>query len=281
MNQLEVLAAALSLCAAAGYLAAAGLFLKKKPRTAYTAAGLAWLCNLAIFIKNLLLNGYAPFASMYQVLSVLALCFLPICAILTRSGMQAQSAAQSKEATQLQTAAGEEWLWPYFCLPAALPLIGTLFMDKQLKWALVPALQSAWFVPHVLSYMLSYCLAAVAFVLTLVSLGMRGDRKADRLRCESAVYRILRVSFPFMTIGLCFGALWADQVWGNFWQWDVKEIWSLLTALCYLGYFHWRLVPGGKRAAVIWSLLGFASLIITFLCVNLLPSVEESFHLYA
>lgn len=260
MEKLELLAAALSLGAAVCYLAAGALFLGRPDKGA-AAAALGWCFNLGIFIKNIVLNGYAPFASMYQVLSVLSLCFVPICLFLTRKRQ------------------ADRWLWPYFCFPAALPLIGTLFMDKELKWALVPALQSAWFVPHVLSYMLSYSLAAVAFALTAVSAVRREGEQ--RLRYEHAAYRILRTAFPFMTAGLCFGALWADQVWGNFWQWDVKEIWSLITALCYLCYFHWRRVPGGKRTARVWSVLGFASLIVTFLCVNLLPGVEESFHLYA
>ena len=265
MRELEWLAAGLSLAALSCYAAAGVLYIKKK-KGAGGAALLGWLFNLGIFVKNSVLNGYAPFASMYQVLGVLALCFLPIGLLLI-----------GRRAT-------DRWLWPFFCFPAAVPLVGTLFMDKQLKWALVPALQSAWFVPHVLSYMLSYCLAAVAFVLTAVSVikgGKSGDLHGENIRYEDAIYRILQISFPFMTIGLCFGALWADQVWGNFWQWDVKEIWSLITALCYLCYFHWRRVPGGKRTARVWSVLGFASLIVTFLCVNLLPGVEESFHLYA
>lgn len=258
MDSLEVLAICLCLAAAAGYGVAGILCLRKNESVARNVAILAWISNLSIVVKNLLLNGYAPLANMYQVMSVLSLCFLPIYLMVT--------AAEP----------AKKWLAPFFYFTAAIPLVGTLFMEKTLKWALMPALRSPWFVPHVLSYMLSYSLATVAFVLTVSLLFSRGDRKER----QDAIYTVLRISFVFMTSGLCLGAIWADEVWGNFWQWDVKEIWSLITALCYLGYFHCRRLKNGQRVALVFSVAGFASLIVTFLCINLLPSVIDSFHIY-
>lgn len=258
MEFIEGLALILCLIAIAGYLTGGVLFVKKKQKAAATAAAVGWLSNLGIFIKNWVVNGYAPFASMYQVLSVLSLAFLVIYLVIT---------FYEKE---------KRWLAPYFCFGAAVPLIGTLFMDKQIRWSLMPALQSGWFVPHVCSYVLSYALAAVAFILTLIYYA----RKDHPQKYEEAVYTVLRISFPFMTIGLLFGALWADQVWGNFWQWDVKEIWSLTTALLYLCYFHARKHSKTKRFALLFTILGFAALIVTFLFVNVLPSAADSFHTY-
>jgi ABC-type transport system involved in cytochrome c biogenesis permease subunit len=259
MEPLEILATALCAAAVLSYLLAGGLLALKKRRTAVCLAAFGWLSNLGIFVKNWYINGYAPFASMYQVLSVLSLCFLVIFVLM--------SAAEKNK----------RWLLPYFCFASAVPLIGTLFMDRQIKWSLVPALQAGWFVPHVFSYVLSYALAAVAFILTLVCF-FRRDRSE---RYKDAIYTVLRLSFPFMVTGLTFGALWADQVWGNYWQWDVKEIWSLITCMLYLGYFHARLSEKLRRYALGFAVLGFAALIVTFLCINLLPNMPGSLHTYA
>jgi ABC-type transport system involved in cytochrome c biogenesis permease subunit len=259
MEPIEILATVLSAAAVLCYLLAGVLLTLKKNRPAVGLALAGWLANLGIFIKNWYINGYAPFASMYQVLSVLSLCFLIIFVLI--------SAAEKNK----------RWLLPYFCIASAIPLIGTLFMDRQIRWSLVPALQSGWFVPHVFSYVLSYALAAVAFILTVACFFRRN--RAEQYR--DAIYTVLRLSFPFMVIGLTFGALWADQVWGNYWQWDVKEIWSLITCLLYLGYFHLRLSKKLEKYALGFAVLGFAALIVTFLFVNVLPNMPGSLHTYA
>ncbi|WP_343252210.1 cytochrome c biogenesis protein [Ligaoa zhengdingensis] len=259
MEFIELLALILCLTAVTCYLAAGALLLRKKTKPAAMLAAIGWLENLGIFIKNWYINGYPPFASMYQVLSDLSLVFLVIYLLI---------AIFEKD---------QRWVAPYFCFGAAIPLIGTLFMDKEMRWALVPALRSGWFVPHVFSYMLSYALAAVAFILTVAYL-MKRDHP---VRMKKAIYTIHRLSFPFMTIGLLFGALWADQVWGNYWQWDIKEIWSLVTGMLYLCYFHALRSSKLQKYAFVFSILGFAALIVTFLCVNLLPKIPGSLHTYA
>ena len=43
-------------------------------------------------------------------------------------------------------------------------------------------------------------------------------------------YRVTLLAFPLMTFGLLSGAIWADEIWGTYWGWDVKEVWSLITS---------------------------------------------------
>ncbi len=258
MNGLEIFATALCGASILCYAAAGAFFLRQKEKIAYLLSALGWLCNLGIFVKNWYLNGYPPFASMYQVLSDISLLFVVLMVLIVKFKPE------------------QKWVAPYFCFGAIVPLMGTLFMDRNMRWSLMPALRSPYFVPHVFSYVLSYALCAVAFLLCVIGL----FRKRKREQYEDAAYLILRIAFPFMTLGLLLGALWADQVWGNYWTWDIKEVWSLITAAFYLCYFHARRVPKMKKYATVFSLIAFGALVFTFLCVNVLPNVGGSMHTY-
>jgi cytochrome c-type biogenesis protein CcsB len=92
-------------------------------------------------------------------------------------------------------------------------------------------------------------------------------------------YVFIFTGFTLLTIGLITGFIYAQQVWGRFWNWDVKEIWSGITWLIYAALLHERLVAGwrGRRAAIM-AILGFAAVIFTFLGVNLfLEGHHETF----
>ena len=87
--------------------------------------------------------------------------------------------------------------------------------------------------------------------------------------------------FVLITAGLLMGAWWAKEAWGDWWSWDPKENWSLITWLVYVLYFHLRLLPGwtGRRMAVV-TILGFAAVMFTYLGMNLLPTAASSAHVY-
>jgi cytochrome c-type biogenesis protein CcsB len=92
-------------------------------------------------------------------------------------------------------------------------------------------------------------------------------------------YVFIFTGFTFLTFGLITGFIYAQQVWGRFWSWDVKEIWSGITWLIYAALLHERLVAGwrGRRAAIM-SIIGFAAVVFTFLGVNLfLAGHHETF----
>ncbi|MBI5190583.1 MAG: c-type cytochrome biogenesis protein CcsB [Nitrospirae bacterium] len=86
-------------------------------------------------------------------------------------------------------------------------------------------------------------------------------------------YKTIAIGFPLLTVGIITGAVWANAAWGTYWGWDPKETWSLITWLVYAAYLHARLTRGwrGVRAASL-SVFGFASVIFTYLGVNLLLS---------
>ncbi len=247
----------LLIASAVGYLLSGILFLLRRNRIAIFVAGAAWLVNLAVIVVNGLIVHDIPLGNMYQVQGVLSLCFLPLFALF---------AVRDKL----------NWAGVYFAFASALPMTGAIFMDKQGGWKRMPALQSNWFVPHVLAYMISYALCAVAFIM-LIRLWIRNVEQKEFRR---AIYQILRTAFPFMTFGMLSGALWAEEAWGQYWSWDAKEVWSLITWGLYLVYFHCR-KSGWARHADWAHLLAFLALLTTFFLVNLLPKLGSLLHSYA
>ena len=204
-------------------------------------AGLA--CCVLLFAANAWAAQAPPLGNMRHVLCALPLLLAPVWGYLRRSGVQADAGIAGV---------------------AAVALIGALCMPLQAGWRQAPALQSAWFVPHVTSYMAAYAMLT------------RGDRQLPRLE---AAHSLARLAFPFLTFGLCSGALWADAAWGRYWAWDIKEVWSLITWLIYLIYFHAPGSNAAKQRALL--LLGFAAVLVTFLIVNMAPLATNSLHTYA
>ena len=163
---------------------------------------------------------------------------------------------------------------------AVLVPVGFVFPEEPRP--LMPALQSPFFVPHVAAYVLSYVILLKAATVAAARL-LRGDRPTDpRLasRDESA-YRLVRLGFPLITAGLVLGAVWGKRAWGDWWNWDPKELWGLATWLIYVGYLHCRpALPLRRRTAAALLVLGAAFVVITLLWVNL-SRLFEGLHSYA
>ena len=78
-------------------------------------------------------------------------------------------------------------------------------------------------------------------------------------------YRAVVLGFPFLTLTIILGAVWAETAWGTYWSWDPKETASLVTWLIYGAYLHARVMRGwrGNRAA--WLLvIGFLATLLTY-----------------
>ena len=144
---------------------------------------------------------------------------------------------------------------------------------------LPPALQSPLFVPHVGAYMLAYMMLFLAGLTAARQLFTGGER-AERL--EQLSSRLVRLGFPLLTLGLVLGAAWGKLCWGDYWNWDPKELWSLATWLTFAAYLHWRSWHGGRFAKTngVLVLLGVACVILTLLWVNL-SRLFPGMHAYA
>lgn len=160
---------------------------------------------------------------------------------------------------------------------------------------LFPALQSDWFIWHVVIAFMSYAVFVVAFsvefgyvILTrllrphlLPRYGMNVETAA---RFHRMAHQLVLFGFPLLTFGIISGAAWAEQAWGRYWSWDPKETWSLITWIVYALYLHsmtmakWR---GGRATAI--SMLGFVCMLMTFLGVSWIAKLLgiPSLHAYA
>ena len=88
---------------------------------------------------------------------------------------------------------------------------------------------------------------------------------------DSTGYTCIVVGFTMLTIGLATGLVYAKMVWGKFWSWDPKEVWSGITWLLYAALLHERLTVGWRgRKAAIMAIVGLAVLLFTFFGVNFL-----------
>lgn len=243
------------------YFAFVFSILEKKDPLYKTLKYISWCLgavgNAVAIFNNYLYNGHIPFISIFQVLIVLGLCFVPFYLYLT----------------YVCKCRG---YFSVFSFASAIVLTGTAFMETNPESYYPPALQSPFFIPHVLVYMIAYCLGAVAFVLVVLSYVNKKKEKDF----ERTAYCCIRTMFPFMTCGMFLGAIWADQVWGDFWSWDIKENWSLVTWLLFMLYLHcYRRKPLKKYTRVL-AILGFVGIVITFFFVNVMNNTA-SVHVYS
>jgi ABC-type transport system involved in cytochrome c biogenesis permease subunit len=148
----------------------------------------------------------------------------------------------------------------------------TLFIDPAIS-PLMPALQSKWMGIHVAIYLIGYGGLTISFVVSLLYL-FKPDLSWDILS-----YRLIAFAFPFLTIGMTTGSVWANVAWGTYWGWDPKETCSLITGLVYVIYLHLRILKGwkGKRAAYL-SVIGFLVMLFTFVGVNFILSGLHSYN---
>lgn len=95
---------------------------------------------------------------------------------------------------------------------------------------------------------------------------------------DNISYRFIGLGFPFLTLGIISGAIWANQAWGSYWSWDPKETWALIAWLIFATYLHTRISKSwqGKKPAYI-ATLGFVTVWICYLGVNFLGKGLHSY----
>lgn len=173
-----------------------------------------------------------------------------------------------------------KWLIGYSFFMAGLFLAINYFSPENFSKTLMPALQSYWFVPHVIVYILAYATLAVSAVFGIRGLILVHRGKETKSIIQTAD-NIVYMGFSLLTFGLLFGALWAKEAWGHYWTWDPKETWAFITWLFYLLYIHLRLQYSKKNTLAFWILaLAFIVLLICWFGVNYLPSAQNSVHTY-
>ena len=192
----------------------------------------------------------------------------------------------------------------------------TLSPEMQKSSPLVPALQSNWLMMHVSMMLLSYATLIMGSLLCILFLVISKNKEVDlkiiddsslplynimldyyeakllapsneiselgKLKLLQSIdnwsYRIIGLGFPFLTIGIISGGVWANEAWGSYWSWDPKETWALITWLVFATYLHARITKGweGKKTAILGG-LGFFVIWICYLGVNFLGKGLHSY----
>ena len=158
-------------------------------------------------------------------------------------------------------------------LPVALALL--LYadtLDASVK-PLIPALQNNFLLTlHVATAMIAYGAAAVSFGAAVLYLlhpqlkrGPLARLTPRRELFDELGYRAAVFSYPFLTVMIVLGAIWADIAWGRYWSWDPKETAALVTWLIYGAYLHARVSRGWRGDRSAWLLIvAFIAVMLTY-----------------
>lgn len=204
------------------------------PRMGCACGWFALAFQLAEILFESWLSGRGPFASMFETLQFL-------------------SAAVALMSLLMRGMSGVGLL-----AAGCLVLVAHLQASNPIVTPLMPVLHSPWLSMHVSLVMLSYAMFVVIAILALKS------RKEDA-RCR----QLLRVAVYLLGLGICTGAVWANESWGRYWGWDPKETWALITFLIYCVPLHLR------RPSRWWYVLPLLSVAMTYFGVNFMHSLHS------
>ncbi len=168
----------------------------------------------------------------------------------------------------------------------ALSVAGMSWMNPEIT-NLVPVLKSYWLVVHVAVITSSYGFLATGAMLAFFNMCLmiaRKQKNASKINenIQEFTYIIelaLTIGLFMLTVGTFLGGVWANESWGRYWGWDSKETWALVSVLVYSVVLHLRKVPKLNSLLVfnIASLVGFSSVIMTFVGVNYYLSGMHSY----
>jgi cytochrome c-type biogenesis protein CcsB len=178
------------------------------------------------------------------------------------------------------------WLGLFVVGPVLLTLglaITVFYTDAS---ELLPSLKSFWLVIHVTVATIAVALFTIAFSVTVLHLvktwlEVQDPASMSRIRTivntalpparslDRTAYGIHAVAFPLWTFTLIAGAIWAEQAWGHYWNWDPKEVWTFVIWVVYAAYLHARATTGwSPRAANYLALAGFGAILVNYMVVN-------------
>ncbi len=263
MSSIWVLYAALGLYLSSafcylGALRAAGNRLERAGRRLLI---IGFFVHLVALVLRYFVAGYTPITSLHESLSFFALCMAGFFIFLRRVYKI-------------------ELLGAVFAPVLVLMLIGALAAPAAIR-PLPPVLRSYWLPVHTTFAFIGNAVFFSGFLVSIVYLFIERGIKKKRIRDVSGRfpslevldrinYKCMSYGFPFLTIGIITGAIWAEMAWGSYWSWDPKETWSLITWIMYAILIHNRLAIGWRgRKTAYMMIAGFVSVVVTFIGVNL------------
>ena len=255
-----------------------------------------FLSTTKLLIFRWIYSGYFPLSNLYESLIFLSCSFCVIHMVPKTQNHQNELNTITTPSTILT----QGFATSGFCLSA----------EMHKSTILAPALQSQWLMMHVSMMLLSYgallcgSLLSVALLIITCQKNINFDKlyhsvpngqihywkeKINILEKNSFAlssnyykyelierldywsYRVISFGFILLTLGILCGAVWANEAWGSYWNWDPKETWAFITWIIFAIYLHIRMNQNwkGKNSAFIAS-IGFLIIWISYFGINLL-----------
>lgn len=158
------------------------------------------------------------------------------------------------------------WSW------LSLLVILLVFLYVRMRThQLMPVLRSPFFSLHISTIVTAYALLLAIMVVGIIAIIKPKDHvRLEKLKSLSTA--MLYPAVALLAIGIFIGAVWANVSWGNYWSWDPKEVWALITLLIYAAPLHekvWKLFSKPVFFHV-YGIVAFLSVLITYFGVNLI-----------
>ncbi|MBF0484861.1 MAG: cytochrome c biogenesis protein CcsA, partial [Candidatus Omnitrophica bacterium] len=130
---------------------------------------------------------------------------------------------------------------------------------------------------HVPSIILSYSAFGISFAVSVYYIFADLNKKTVS-HLEKFNSGLILVGTILLGFGIVTGSIWAHTAWGNYWSWDPKETWALVTFIIYGVAVLLRKVFKIKPfwEAVV-SVCGFLAMLFTFFGVSLLLASHHAY----
>ena len=103
--------------------------------------------------------------------------------------------------------------------------------------------------------------------------------RKENLRDDIWAYSSAHIGLMFTVLATVTGAIWANEIWGNPWNWDPRQTSIFILMLIYAAYFALRsaVEEDDKRArlAAVYSIIAFVTVPFFMFIV---PRIYESLH---
>ena len=146
---------------------------------------------------------------------------------------------------------------------------------RMLTHQLMPVLRSPLFSIHISTIITAYALLIGIMVTGIIAVITRIAKPTELARLERLKDISMAMLYPavaLLAIGIFIGAVWANISWGNYWAWDPKEVWALITLLIYALPLIPNVLKSFQKPMFfhIYGILAFLSVLITYFGVNLI-----------
>ncbi len=237
-----------------GVIAIFGVVLGKRPdRTVVALLITALLLHGASILLRWDRLDHGPYLTMFEILSsnVWSLLFIYALAYLRYNAIRPTAA---------------------IVLPIMFIMMGWMMLSNPDAGHLPPTYDTTWLVIHILfgkvflgSVLIAVGMAGV-ILLRHFNIGVtRLAKLPTDERLDDLAYRFMALGVIFDTLMLIAGAIWAQDAWGRYWDWDPLETWSFLTWLFMAFALHLRVTykTSPQRSSVMIAVV-FVLAFLTF-----------------